>query len=462
MTVFSRESILDADAGDVFAWHARPGAIERLSPPWDPLKVIRRSGGILPGADVMLRMKAGPVPYLWRARHTRYEEGRLFEDEQVSGPFAEWVHTHAFEPAGEGRCRLTDRVRFRLPLDAVSGPLLSPLITRKLERIFAYRHRVTAADLALHRRFSDRPRQTVVITGANGVIGSRLVPFLTTGGHRVLTLVRRPPQTDSEIFWDPATGRIDRERLEAARPDAVIHLAGENIGQGRWTAEKKRRIIDSRVKGTALIAGTIARMTHPPGSFLSASAIGFYGDGGDDIMTEAAGPGTAFISRVCREWEEAARPAVDAGIRVVRIRIGVVLTPEGGALKKMLPLFRLRLGGPMGSGRQYISWISMDDAVGAAYHLLMRSDLSGTVNLVSPGPVTNADFARALGQALSRPAVVPVPAMMIQLVFGEMGRETVLAGARVLPEKLLNGGYPFQHPELRPCLEHVLGKRVDP
>ncbi|MEW6076716.1 MAG: TIGR01777 family oxidoreductase [Thermodesulfobacteriota bacterium] len=458
MAIFSRQALLDADVKDVFAWHARPGAIERLSPPWDPLKVIRRSGGILPGAEVVLRMKAGPVPYHWHARHTRYEEDRLFEDGQVRGPFAEWVHTHAFEPAGDGQCRLTDTVRFRLPLAAVTQPLFSPLVIRKLERIFAFRHRVTAADLALHRQFGDRPRQTIVITGAGGVIGSRLVPFLTTGGHRVLTLVRRPPKTDSEIFWNPAAGQIDSERLEAARPDAVIHLAGENIGEGRWTAEKKRRIIDSREKGTTLITGAMARMARPPGSFLSASAIGYYGDRGDEIMTETSGPGGNFISRVCTGWEAAVQPAVDAGIRVVLMRIGVVLTPEGGALKKMLPLFRAGLGGRMGTGKQYLSWIGMDDAVGAIYHLLMRPDIAGPVNLVSPEPVTNTEFARILGKVLSRPAVLPVPEIMIKLAFGEMGREVPLAGTRVLPEKLLEHGYSFQYPQLPSCLAHLLGK----
>lgn len=459
MEKFERASLLNVNVAEAFAWHARPGAIERLSPPWDPLKVVSREGGILPGARVVLRMKAGPVPYLWYARHTRYEENRLFEDEQVKGPFAEWTHTHAFEPVDDQQCRLKDIVRFRMPLAFFSHPLTGPMIRGQLNRIFAFRHRLTAADLALHLTFADQPRQTVLITGAGGVIGSRLVPFLTTGGHRVIKLVRRQPVSDDEFFWDPGTGKIDFEGVAAARPDAVIHLAGENIGQGRWTPAKKKIIVDSRVNGTHLIASTMAKLGSPPHTLLSASAIGFYGDRGDDLMGENAAPGNDFISDVCRKWEDAAGPAVEAGIRVVRMRIGVVLTPEGGALKKMLPLFQTGLGGRIGSGRQFLSWIGMDDAIGAIYHLLMRPDVSGPVNLVSPNPVTNADFTQILGRLLSRPAMLPVPAVMIKAAFGEMGKEVALAGTRVSPGKLSELDYPFQYAELHSYLEHILGKK---
>ena len=457
MAVFSKESLLNFDPAEVFAWHARPGAIQRLSPPWDPLKVLEQTGGILPGARVVLRMKAGPLPYRWQGRHTRYEEGRLFEDEQVRGPFAQWTHTHAFEPTGDNQCRLKDTIRYRLPFHGLAGPLSEPIIRRQLARIFAYRHRVTAADLGLHRPFADQPRQTVLISGADGLIGSRLVPFLTTGGHRVVKLVRRPPHNQDEIFWDPAAGQIDAGAMAALSPDAVIHLAGENIGQGRWTAAKKKRIIDSREQGTRLLASTLTRLSPRPHTLLSASAIGFYGNRGDQVVDETAGPGLDFISHVCRLWEDAVQPAVEAGIRVVHLRIGVVLTPEGGALRMMLPLFRLGLGGRIGSGRQYLSWIGMDDAVGAVYRLLMRSDISGPVNIVAPEPVTNAEFTRILAEVLKRPALFPVPAMAVKTIFGEMGKEVALSGTRVHPVKLLQIGYPFQFPDLKICLAHVLG-----
>lgn len=457
-SVFIKESLLDATAAEAFAWHARPGAIERLSPPWDPLRVISRTGGIQPGAEVVMRLKAGPFPFRWQARHTEYEEGRLFQDEQIRGPFASWSHTHRFEAVGEGRCRLQDTVRYLPPLAGLTRPIAGPLIRRQLERIFAFRHRLTAADLALHRQYRDQPRQTVVISGAGGLIGSRLVPFLTTGGHRVLKLVRRQPVAEDEIFWDPAAGRIDTDRLEAARPDAVIHLAGANVGQGRWTAARKKEILDSREKGTTLIAATLARMEHAPRSFLSASAIGFYGDRGEELLTEKSGPGEGFLARVCRQWEDAVSPAVEQGIRAVKMRIGVVLTPEGGALKQYLPLFRAGLGGRIGSGRQYISWIGMDDAVGAIYSLLMSEDAAGPVNVVSPRPVTSREFARILGQVLRRPAIMPVPAGLVKLAYGEMGQEAVLFSARVEPSRLIEARYPFMYSRLRPCLSHLLGK----
>ena len=274
----------------------------------------------------------------------------------------------------------------------------------------------------------------------------------------MIRLVRRPPENDDEIFWDPAAEKIDADGLAAAQPDAVIHLAGENIGEGRWTPAKKKVIIDSRVKGTRLIATTLAGLSKRPHTLLSASAIGFYGDRGGDLMDEAAGSGTDFVCHVCRLWEDAAQPAVEAGIRVVRMRIGVVLTPEGGALGKMLPLFRLGLGGRIGSGGQYLSWIGMDDAVGAVYHLLMRPDVSGPVNLVAPNPVTNAEFTRILGRVLERPAILPVPATIIRAAFGEMGKEVALGGTRVKPEKLREINYPFQYSELHRYLQHTLGK----
>ncbi|MFP4444848.1 MAG: TIGR01777 family oxidoreductase [Desulfosudaceae bacterium] len=459
-TIFEKESVLAASAEEAFAWHARPGAIERLSPPWDPLTVIRRSGGIQPGAEVVMRLAAGPFFCTWHARHTDYEENRLFRDEQLRGPFARWTHTHFFEPLGPDQCRLRDTIRFVAPLAGLTGPLADPIIRRRLVRIFAFRHRLTAADLVQHRQFRDYPRQTVLISGAGGLIGSRLVPFLTTGGHRVVRLVRWQPQTDEEIFWDPAAGRIDSAKLATAQPDAVIHLAGENVGQGRWTPARKKEIIDSREKGTTLVAAALAGMKRPPRTFLSASAIGFYGDRGEEWLTEKSAPGGGFLARVCRQWEDAVRPAVAAGIRTVRMRIGVVLTPEGGALKELLPLFRLGLGGRIGSGRQYISWIGMDDAVGAIYTLLMRENVFGPVNIVAPHPATNAEFARALAGVLGRPAVLPVPATLIRAVFGEMGKETVLFGARARPDRLAKQAYPFQYPQLPDCLAHQLGRMV--
>ncbi len=459
MKPFIRKTRLKAPVEQVFAWHARPGAIERLSPPWDPLAVVYQSGGIQEGAEVILKMRAGPfVKYHWHARHTACRENRFFVDEQTRGPFSFWKHTHRFEPADNHDCLLEDRIDYRLPLARLTHLLAGPLITRKLDRIFAYRHRVTAADLNLHRKYETLPRQTVLISGASGLIGSRLIPLLTTGGHQVIRLVRKPPAGPGEIFWDPAAGKIDTTTLAAQPIDAAIHLAGENVGTDRWTPAKKAAIIQSRIDGTSLLVNALKALPRPPRSFLSASAIGFYGHRGETLLTESAAPGNDFLSGVCAQWEKAAQEAAQHGLRTVSMRIGVVLTPEGGALQRLLPPFQTGLGGRIGAGRQYLSWIAIDDVLGGIYHLLMDESLSGAFNLVAPRPVSNREFTRTLAGVLSRPAICPVPARLIRGLFGEMGREILLASTRVQPEQLLATGYAFRYPELTQALQHLLGK----
>jgi uncharacterized protein len=456
---FRKQIILEAGVKDVFIWHARPGAIERLSPPWDPLQVVYQSGGIEEGAEVVLKMRAGPLKYNWHARHTAYQENHLFADEQTRGPFACWKHTHRFTSAGDGnRCLLEDAIDYRPPLAAATLPLIKGVVNQKLDRIFAYRHLVTAADLALHLKYRDRSRKTVLISGASGLIGARLIPLLTTGGHNVIKLVRRQPVAPNEVFWDPAKNWIDKDSLNKRGIDAVIHLAGENVGTGRWTAAKKEEIVQSREKGTALLVNTMAELKHRPRSFLSASAIGLYGHCQDTALTEADGPGEGFLADVCRRWEASAQNNSCQDIRTVLMRIGVVLTPEGGALQRLILPFSLGLGGRIGSGQQYLSWISIDDALGAIYHLLMEDTISGPVNLVSPAPVTNAMFTQTLAEILSRPTMLPLPARLIQLLFGQMGREVLLTSTRVHPERLLETGYSFRHRKIKASLRHLLGK----
>jgi uncharacterized protein (TIGR01777 family) len=299
----------------------------------------------------------------------------------------------------------------------------------------------------------------IAVTGSGGLIGAALIRHLMPDeDHRVTRLVRHPPGP-GEVTWDPLAGQLDPAALEGI--DAVIHLAGENVG-ARWTAARKRRIRESRVSGTKLLAETIARLRRPPGVLISASAVGIYGSRGDETLTEASGvrgPGSDFLSSVCQEWEAAADPARAAGIRVVHPRFGVVLSPSGGALKKMLLPFRLGLGGPIGSGTQWLSWISIDDAAGVIHHALKTVGLRGPVNATAPNPVTNREFTRTLGRVLRRPTPFKVPAAALRLALGEMAEETILASTRVLPAELLRSGYPFRQVDLESALRHVLGKR---
>ncbi len=303
-----------------------------------------------------------------------------------------------------------------------------------------------------------KPKMTILVSGAGGVIGSVLVPFLTTGGHRVIKLVRRQSVSDNEIFWDPVSQKIDLKKAE--RIDAVIHLAGENIGNSRWTAKKKKTIIESRVKGTELLAKTISKLETKPTVFISASAIGYYGDRGETILTENDKSGNDFLSTVCSKWENATKDAVDGQIRTAFMRIGVVLTPEGGALKKLLLPFKLGAGGKTGSGRQYMSWICIDDVISSIHHVLMNDNISGPINLVSPNPVTNNAFTKILGKILMRPTFFPLPEAAINILFGEMGREILLSSTKVTPKKLLESGYKFRYPDLEKTFKHLLGKNL--
>ena len=296
-----------------------------------------------------------------------------------------------------------------------------------------------------------------LVTGSSGLIGSALVPFLTTGGHKAVPLVRRPTgSSGSELHWNPEEDLIDETHLDGF--DAVVHLAGENIAARRWSAKQKARIRDSRVKGTTLLARTLASLAHPPRVLISASAIGFYGDRGQDGLTEESTPGTGFLAETAQAWEEATEAAERKGIRVVRLRTGVVLSPAGGALKEMLLPFKLGVGGKVGSGEQWWSWIALDDVIGAIHHALTRDSVSGPVNLTAPHPVTNAEFTKTLGRVLSRPTIFPMPAFAARLAFGEMANELLLSSTRVEPRKLLATGYSFRYPELAPALRHLLGK----
>jgi uncharacterized protein (TIGR01777 family) len=295
----------------------------------------------------------------------------------------------------------------------------------------------------------------IVISGASGMVGTALTQFLTGGGHEVRPLVRHRPN-GAEIFWDPDKGKIDPNSLENA--DVVIHLAGENIGAGRWTAERKKRIKESRVAGTRFLAETLASLKNPPKVLIGSSAIGFYGDRGDEILTEDSPAGKGFLAEVCQAWEEAAEPAKKAGIRAVHLRTGIVLSANGGALPKMVLPTRLGAGGVIGTGRQWMSWIALEDLVGIFNYAIHHPALSGPVNATAPESVTNQNFTKILGGVLKRPTFFPLPGFVVKLLFGEMGEALLLEGQRVTPERLTREGFEFLYPNLRSALRWELGR----
>ena len=453
MPIFIRRSRIPAPAEEIFAWHARPGAFERLTPPWQSVEVVERSGGIKDGARVVLRLWVGPFSRTWVAEHWDYVPGRQFRDRQLQGPFARWDHTHRIEPDGDAACYLEDRIDYALPLGRLGAMCGGAFTRRTLDRLFTYRHTVTRQDMVAQ---GGSPMH-IAVTGSSGLLGSALVSFLAGGGHRLTRLVRSSATAGAaEIEWNPQAGRLEPNSLEGL--DGFVHLAGENIAAGRWTAGQKARIRDSRIDSTRLLSETLAALSRPPKVLVCASAIGFYGDRGADLMSEDSPAGSGFLAEVCEAWEAASQPARDAGIRTVLLRIGVVLSPAGGALARMLLPFRLGAGGVIGSGDQYWSWIGLDDVIGAIHHVLIHETLEGAVNAVAPQPVTNRVFTTTLGAVLGRPTLVPLPGFVARLALGDMADALLLSSTRVEPARLLTSGYSFRQPELEGALRHCLGK----
>ncbi len=440
---------VDNPAGHVFAWLERPGALTRMTPPWERARVIAQQGTVHDGDRVSIKLARPPVTLTMV--HEQYERGRRFVDRMESGPFRSWQHAHEVIARGAG-ATLTDQIDYALPLAPLSN-IARPIVEGRLRRMFAYRDVVLANDLAAHARFPGALR--VAVTGASGTIGRQLCAFLSTGGHEVMRLVRREARGADEISWDPDGGTIDRAKLEGL--DAVVHLAGENVG-GRWTAERKLKIIGSRVRSTALLAGALAGLREPPRVLVSASGTGYYGAAASAPCDESAPRGDDFLAEVAVAWEAAGRAAEDAGIRVAYARIGAVLTPDGGALEKMVPAYLAFGGGPIGSGHQPFAWIGIDDALYALHHMMCDASLAGPVNVVSPELIDNAELARTIGKVVHRPAVVRLPAPVIEMLFGELGKVVLLGGQRAVPARLERAGFRFAQPALEATLRHVLGR----
>lgn len=457
--LYERRSHLPVSAAEAWDWHSRPGALERLVPPWQRLEIQHGAPRLEEGSRVTLKMWKGPVPFTWLAEHRKVEPGRGFEDVQIDGPFALWEHRHEMLDnaalGAPGGCTLVDRIRFAPPGGALGRMLAARMLRSDLERTFAYRHHTTRDDLAFHARHAETPRLRVAISGASGLVGRALAAMLSTGGHEVVRLVRRPPRRPEEAQWDPERGLIDPAAL--GKIDAVVHLAGENISKAFFGSGARARIRRSRVEGTYHLVDSLADLEHPPKTLICASAIGFHGDTGDTEIDETSPSGEGFLAEVCREWEEAAAQAERFGVRVCSLRFGLVLSPAGGALASMLPAFRAGAGGRVGDGRQFISWISIEDAAAAIVHALLTDALVGPVLAVSPGPRRQRELADILGTILHRPTFLPLPAPLLRLALGSMADETLLASTRAVPRALLSSGFVFRHPELEPALRHLLG-----
>ncbi len=461
LDIIRMASDLAASPEAVWAWHARPGALGRLLPPWEPIELVRADAGLAEGARTTVRLGWGPCGLTWESEHLAPDPPHAFADCQVEGPFARWRHRHLFSSVEGGGCEIEDRIEYELPFEPVAGLVAGRQLRDRIERGLAYRHRVLSRDFQRHRRAALSSGLRVAISGMSGMIGTELARVLSTAGHTPIALKRPasdpPDAAGGSIAWEIGARSIDRSALEGL--DAVVHLAGEPIAGDRWTETRKQRILDSRVEGTRLLAESLAGLANPPRVLVCASAIGLYGDRGDTRLEETAAPGDGFLAEVVRAWEEAADPARDAGIRVVHLRLGIVLWPGGGALERLLPPMRLGVGGRLGDGRQIWSWVTLDDVIGAALHAIGREEVEGPVNVTAPNPVSNEELTAVLARVLKRPAILPAPAPALRALLGpEMADELLLASARVAPSELERTGYEFTDPLLEPALRHMLGR----
>ncbi|HYO04666.1 MAG TPA: TIGR01777 family oxidoreductase [Mycobacterium sp.] len=443
------ESVVDHPLDEVFAWHTRPGAMPRLVPPWQPMTVVAETTSLADGRAVL----GLPAGLRWVAQHEAadFDPPYRFVDQLSSDGLRSWPpriigtwrHTHSFSAEGPGATRVHDRVEAAVPAAA-------------LRSTFVYRHRQLADDLAAHREAAEAglPPLTVAVTGSSGLVGSALTALLTSGGHRVIRLVRHAAEGPDERQWHPDAPASDL--LDGV--DAVVHLAGTSIA-GRFTDSHRAAIRDSRIEPTRKLAEVAARGTGGPRTFVTASAIGYYGfDRGDALLSEDSSRGDGFLADVVADWEAASAPAVDAGLRVVAVRTGIVQAARGGTLKLMRPLFAAGLGGRLGSGRQWLSWIGIDDLIDVYYRALYDERLTGPVNAVAPNPVRNVDYTKALAGTMHRPAVLPVPTFGPRLLLGRQGaRELAEANQRVDPAKLQAVGHRFRQPLIGQALAHQLG-----
>ncbi|MFZ9520074.1 MAG: TIGR01777 family oxidoreductase [Silvanigrellaceae bacterium] len=425
--------------------------------------------GVSEGSKAIIGLPAPWGLFLWHAQHYRVLPGREFSDRQLKGPFKCWEHRHQFVPAGENESVLNDEIAYILPLSPLSDVVAGWFVRHRLKRMFASRHRTLLNDiwfwkmrpLPAEGHSTEKTKMRILVTGSTGLIGKELVEFLKMGGHEVFGLSRSRRSGQQFIQWDLTNPRpVDASLLLDGKPlDAVVHLAGEGIADKRWSEEQKRLLMKSRVDATSNLISGLKELGLKPRVFVSASGVGFYGNAGNVVLDESSPRGSGFLAELAGCWEEAAQAAAkELSSRCVQLRLSTVLSPRGGALKKMLLPFQLGVGGRLGNGRQWMSWIALDDVLYGIGWVLENEKLSGPVNLVSPQAVSNAEFTQTLARVLRRPAFLPAPAFALRLGLGEMAQELLLSSQRAQPVALENSGFQFRYANLEDALRHSLGR----
>lgn len=455
MKFFEYRNDFNCSSDELFSWHEEPNAFKRLCPYWEPVTLLKNENSIKNGSEIELQVNIGPIPLIWHLVHEDFIQGKQFSDRQLSGPFAYWKHHHLITTLEDGGSQLSDKITYKLPFGFIGNLFGNRFVTEKLHRLFEYRHRITQHDLQARSQLGRKEKMKILISGSSGMVGTDLVSYLENQGHEVVRLVRESGAKG--IFWDPEKGILNASDLEGF--EAVINLAGENIAGKRWSEKQKEKIKTTRIKTTTLLAETIAKLKNKPKVFVCASAIGFYGNRANETLDETSKAQAGdFLSDTCREWEDACKAARDAGIRVVNTRFGIILSPKGGAMAKLLTPFELGAGGIIGNGKQIMSWIALDDVIYGITYVLQDESISGPVNFTAPKPVSNHEFTKTLGKVLNRPTLFPVPEFAAKLAFGEMADALLLSSQNVQSKKLQVSNFKFAYPDLENALRHLLGK----
>jgi len=434
---------------EVFDWHLRPGAFERLVSPWHQIRVLSCEGSPKDlGSKITLQFRFIGIPFRWVLQYKEFSEGKSYIDEQVKGPFSLWKHIHRVHPIDANSCALEDEIHFSPPFG-----MLSRYMKKRFLRILEWKHETLRMDLQAARRYKS-PALKILVSGSTGLVGTSLIPFLRTSGHDVHRLVRKKEIKKDAVFWDPEKGEMQENDFEGF--DVVIHLAGKNIASGLWNEKRKNAFFQSRVRDTQLLSQILAKRENPPKVFVCASAVGIYGNREDELLTEKSPAGRGFLAHLCVHWEEASAAIEAKGARDVHTRFGMILTPRGGMLSRLLPLFHAGLGTILGSGKQKMPWIALDDVIYGIYHCLLNEEVQGGINFVSPHGETVRSFSKKLALKLERPLFLRIGEKSLRFTLGEMADEMLLTSVNALPEKLLQSGYEFRFPTLESAFKRFL------
>lgn len=446
---------LPVSCADAFTWHEQKGAFQRLLPPWEKIKLTRYSGSITNGSQAELHCKLlGPIGFTWLLEHREYIHGKQFKDIQLRGPFSSYLHSHLFSELTNDS-ELEDRIEYRLPFPTLSHLFAPLLVENRLRRTFRYRHRITTQDLEIHAKYSDQKKLSFLVSGATGMIGKQVCAFLTTAGHKVTRIIRSPKQAELGDIVTDSSGDIKFN--PDCVFDCVINLAGAGIADKRWSEERKKILIESRVNFTRKLVAALKILEVAPKTFISASGIGFYGDTINRCPDENGAIGSGFLAELSQQWEQAASEVQQTGTRLAILRLGVVLSAEAGALQKMLVPFYLGLGASLGSGKQKFGWVAIDDVLRAILFTAYENSLQGPINLVAPVDVSNFEFSRALADALSRPLLFSIPESILRLIFGEIADQALLISSNAQPKKLSEAGFEFLYTDPVKAIKDCLG-----